>query len=247
MNERRDGKPLIGVNMLYSGLPENRTLYGSMKDFFMVPHLYIEGIINAGGIPLMTPSIEDPSIISAFAERVDGFLFIGGPDYPSRLYGESPHEKNASSERERQDADIPLVEKVLSSDIPVLGICAGAQIINIALGGKLIQHLPNAESHVGECYHLIDVASGSKLGELMNTGECEVNSSHHQALNPDYLPKELVVTAKAKDGTIEAVEFVNHPFRLGLQFHIERHRDLEYRRNVFEAFINAAGRCAIED
>ena len=232
--------PVIGINMLYTGFPDIRKEKGHMNDFYMVKHLYVEGILNAGGIPMLTPSIEKKDVLAKFVEKVDAFLFIGGPDYPSSLYDEEPHKKNASCFRERQDADLLLMKDVLAKEMPILGICAGAQMLNIALGGKLIQHLPNAEKHVDEQYHLAKICKNTMLSELLETNECEINSSHHQAVDPLYIGKDCKISAYADDGTIEAFELAKPPFRLGLQFHIERHRNEKFRESIFTAFIEKA-------
>ncbi len=232
--------PVIGANMLYTGSPKLRKNRGNTRDYYLVQHLYVEGILRAGGLPLLTPCVEDSDTLARFAERADGFLFIGGPDYPPSWYNEEPHEKSAHHLRERVKCDLLLIRHVLKRNIPIFGICAGAQLLNIALGGKLIQHLSNAESHTGEHYHQTEICEETLLGDCLKTRFCELNSSHHQAVDPAHLGQGLRISAYADDGTVEAVEAVAPPFRLGLQFHLERHRDEELRRRVFEPFVEAA-------
>ena len=244
-NEDKIDEPLIGINMLYTSFPHIREKYGTMKDFYMIQHLYVEGIVNAGGIPVLIPSVEKKDLLAKYAEKVDAFLFIGGPDYPSRFYNEVPHEKNASHARERQDSDILLIREVLQREIPILGICAGAQILNIALGGKLIQDIPNAEKHVKEQYHNAEICDNTLLKKLLQADICQLNSSHHQAVDPEHLGCGCRVSAYAEDGTIEAFEGMGSPFMLGVQFHIERHRNVEYRKRVFFAFIESAKEYAL--
>ena len=189
---------------------------------------YAQRVSDAGAVPMLIPSIEKRENIETLLDLADGVLLIGGKDYHPAYYGEIPHEKT-SLERLRPHFDIAFGEAVMRRDLPVLGICAGCQLLNIVSGGKLIQHLPNADEHTGGIFHEAQViregffsrAAGKAPGEKIM-----VNSFHHQALDPAHTGKNLVVTAVAFDGSIEAVEVPGKRMVLGVQFHPERMDDL---------------------
>lgn len=189
---------------------------------------YAERVSDAGGVPILIPSIEKEEIIQTLLARADGVLLIGGKDYPPSFYGETAHPATQTT-RMRPLFDLAFARAALQSDLPILGICAGCQLLNIALGGKLIQHLGNAEKHTQGAMHEATIvrdgffsrAVGKKAGEKIT-----VNSFHHQAVDPAHPGRGLVVTATAFDGSVEALEIPGARMVAGVQFHPERMDDL---------------------
>jgi gamma-glutamyl-gamma-aminobutyrate hydrolase PuuD len=189
---------------------------------------YAQRVSDAGAVPMLIPSVEKREIIETLLDMANGVLLIGGKDYPPSYYGELPHEKTGM-DRLRPHFDIAFGEAVMRRELPVLGICAGCQLLNIISGGKLIQHLPNADEHTGGTFHEAQVIKDGFFARAVGkaTGEkITVNSFHHQALDPVHPGKNLAVTAVAFDGSIEAVELPGERMVLGVQFHPERMDDL---------------------
>ncbi|MDV6376960.1 gamma-glutamyl-gamma-aminobutyrate hydrolase family protein [Sporosarcina sp. GW1-11] len=230
-------KPLIGVT---SDMDKN----GDM----LVQSRYIRAIRRAGGVPVILPvgmyGIED------ICGRLDGLLLIGGEDVDPILYGEEPHEKLGKVVPERDEMELALVNSMIDQDKPVLAICRGHQLLNVAFGGTLYQDIHAQMS--GDLFqhlqlkdlkfatHTVDIVPDSKLAQIAGTSEIRVNSLHHQAVKDVKSP--LVVTAVAKDGMIEALESTAHRFVVGLQWHPEAMADRQDTMAIklFEEFIEAA-------
>ncbi len=229
---RRHARPVVCVNMdVHPGT-------GSPK--FVVNATYVDALWQAGAEPSLASCL-DTEYAELHVARADAFLFIGGKDYHPDAYGEplSPH--TAPLERRRHDFDLLLARLAIDSDKPILGICGGHQLINIALGGKLVQHVanPTAHGHGNESYHMAAISGGKILRGLFGESRIRVNSSHHQAIAPAALGDGLVVTAIAEDGTVEAVEGENRAFLLGVQWHPERIDDHSHRTALFGALVAA--------
>ncbi len=213
----------------------------SDRRFACVSENYVKAVAEHGGLPLVVPAMVAPEALCDLVARCDGFLFIGGSDYPPAWYGEQPHPETHVMNPARAAADRVLIEAALSRRIPVLGICGGHQLINLALGGRLLQHLPHTETHRVETLHAVTIRGGRILRGLFGETRIEVNSSHHQAVAPGGLAPGLTAVASADDGTLEALEGDNpERFLLGVQWHPERYRGLEHRRKLFGAFLRAA-------
>ncbi|MBO5668100.1 MAG: gamma-glutamyl-gamma-aminobutyrate hydrolase family protein [Lentisphaeria bacterium] len=188
---------------------------------------YAEKVSDSGALPLLLPSLEKTENICAALDIADGVVLIGGKDYPPQYYNEIPRPETGL-DRLRPHFDIAFAGEVMRRQMPVLGICAGCQLLNIVAGGKLIQHLPNAGEHTGGTMHQAAIvkegffsrALGKKAGDIIT-----VNSFHHQALDKDHLGSNLTVTAQAFDGSVEAVEYTGSRMILGVQFHPERMED----------------------
>ena len=189
---------------------------------------YAWRVSAAGAVPVLCPSIEKPEMVESLLDVADGVLLIGGKDYDPRSYGEAPHPETAMT-RKRPNFDLVFARAALRRDLPILGICAGCQLLNIVTGGKLVQHLGNAEMHTKGVTHAATVtapgffarAVGAAVGDSLT-----VNSFHHQAVDPEHLGEGIRVTAVAFDGTVEAVELPGSRMVLGVQFHPERMDDL---------------------
>ncbi len=185
---------------------------------------YSQRVVEAGGIPMLMPSIENGEVFAALLDAADGCVLIGGPDYDPALYGEEPRPET-DLRRLRPTCDAAFCRELLKRDLPVLGICAGCQLLNIAAGGKLVQHV---EGHRNTAHPARVTAEGffaRALGKRPGD-EIAVNSFHHQVVDPGHLGAGLVVSAEAHDGTVEAIEMPGARMVLGVQFHPERMDDL---------------------
>ncbi len=234
---KQSARPVIGISTHYKYGEDYKS---SFRDHILVPELYVKHVLDAGAFPLLIPCVEDIKRIELFAELLDGCIFIGGPDYPAKFFNEIDSPENKAYLRLRPEFEFQLMKKVLEKNIPILGICAGQQLLNIALGGKIIQHIPTAKEHYDEQYHNCRIIADGLLKQIIGHDNFEVNSYHHQAVDPNALGSGLKVTAVADDGVVEAIEGTGEVFRLGLQFHAERHRDKDISEKIFNAFICAA-------
>jgi putative glutamine amidotransferase len=214
------------------------------------PHDYEAAIERAGGELLrLDRGLHRPADVIASA---DGLLLPGGADVRPSLYGEAAHPAYSAAEAGRDEYELELARRALEANLPLLAICRGAQVLNVARGGSLVQHIPDQVgtlvNHVlreppHAIAHDVWIASGSLLEMLMRErlegDTCAVNSRHHQA--PSALGKGLVASATAPDGVIEAIEDPSKRFCLGVQWHPENfYRTGEFRA-LFEGLVNAAG------
>jgi len=217
---------------------------------------YLRAIIEAGGVPFVAPCAPAQKLVAELVSRVDGILLSGGDDIQPSLYLD-PVPPNLAKTSSGHDAQRDLFETVLINEAfrqrkPLLAICRGLQIVNVALGGDLIVDLPTqAPSEIrharmdlkDKVVHPIHIEEGTMLRSILGTGEIGVNSTHHQAIGK--LAPGLKVTARAADGVVEATELCQSilPYYLGLQFHPER---LIWRHPVFqEVFRSFTAACAV--
>lgn len=232
-------KPIIGINV---------DIEGERPKIAKVQAFYYESIACAGGIPVLIPPCSDSDLDEIFS-RIDGMLFIGGDDYCPSIYGEEKHTSVSLAHGDRIDFDVRLLQRSLAQQaMPLLGICAGAQILNIGLGGSLYQNIPTdfPESNIqhsspngwneGFHNHKVILRGGTKLAGIYSRKEFEVPTSHHQSIKN--LGKGLIATADAVDGVIEAVEMEGRPFVIGVQWHPER--DYQGNEELFIAFVKAS-------
>lgn len=215
-------RPVILLNMAVDILSQRETdTLGSA---------YSQRVFESGGLPVLMPSIENTELIESWLDLADGVLLVGGKDYLPSEYGCEPHPETFLG-RLRAHFDIAFGNALMRRNLPVLGICAGCQLLNIVTGGKLIQHLENADDfHRGGKRHDARICRSGFFADTLQLevgDRLEVNSFHHQAVDPENLGSNMVVTAQAFDGTIEAIE-LDTPDRmvLGVQFHPERMDDL---------------------
>jgi putative glutamine amidotransferase len=196
----------------------------------MLPGFYLEGIERAGGAPILIP----PQPISAegareIVSRLDGLLISGGRDVESSHYGQQPHSQAEKPDTRRDHLEFALLAAALELGKPILGICRGAQVLNVHLGGTLHQHLPdvigdNRYQPGGGNFALMQMSTvpGSKLHSLV--GESVTGAVyHHQAI--DQLGKGLRLSATSPDGIVQGVELENYPFALAVQWHPEQTLD----------------------
>ena len=213
-------RPLIAINM-------SMCVQNGREVHFLIDS-YAERVWAAGGDPFLVPSLLHNGYGQEILGKVQGVLLSGGKDYPPSFYGEEPVPETDLT-RLRPSFDINFGKDVLSSPLPVLGICAGCQLLNILHGGKLIQHLPNAdEAHRnGLCHKAVITQEGfmSRILSLKKEEEFSVNSFHHQAVTEEVLGKGLFISSLAFDGTVESLERPGDRMVLGVQFHPERMED----------------------
>jgi putative glutamine amidotransferase len=210
---------------------------------------YLEAIGRAGGLAVVVPPLPGPAI-PALLDRVDGICLSGGPDLHPDAYGAEPHPQLGPTEPRLDAFELALARAADERDMPVLAICRGAQVLNVARGGTLLQHLPDvagealAHRQAGaphEPTHGVTVAPESRLADITGRRELRVNSFHHQAA--DVLGARLALTAWAADGTVEAFEAVDRTFVVGVQWHAECLVDLDEQAALFTALVEAsAGR-----
>lgn len=230
-------KPLIGIT---SDIDENGETFLKAD--------YSRAILRAGGLPVVLPAgLED---IEEICSRIDGLLLTGGEDVNPLLFGEEPKRELGKIAPERDTMEMALAKCAVGKDMPVLGICRGHQILNVALGGTIHQHiytdlegpLLQHKQQADRNYptHTVQVTEGSRLAEFASAKEILVNSLHHQAVND--VPEPLRVIATATDGIIEALESTKHRFVMSVQWHPEAlsNRSDEISLNLFEGFVNAS-------
>jgi len=217
-------KPIIGI----TGRPQCVPAAAIQIKAYLAGHTYTDSIRHGGGIPVILVPV-DIDEIDDVLDRVDGLLFTGGGDIAPPAYGADPEDSVSGVSIERDTFEFELVQKAHDRKMPVMGICRGMQVINVALGGTLIQDLP---SHTGVHNHDVagegvyephlqaEVEEGTRLSSVVGAGLHSINSIHHQAV--DELGDGLSVAASAIDGTIEAIDHddVDWPF-IAVQWHPE--------------------------
>lgn len=203
-----------------------------------MPAAYVHAIDRAGGRPLLVPLTAGG--VEETLAAVDGMLFPGGADVDPELYGQEPHEATFGVDGERDQAELTLLEEALARDMPVLAVCRGSQVLNVARGGDLQQHLPDVvgdETHKhmpGEfADHDVTIEAGTRLAALVGAG-APVKSHHHQGFGR--IGEGLRAAARAEDGTIEAVEDPELRFAVGVLWHPEAGEDLR----LFEELVRNA-------
>ncbi len=207
-------------------------------DAALLPYDYVRGIERAGGRPLLVPPSDDG--VGETLDALDGLLISGGSDLDPELYGAEAHPETAGTRPERDRAELALLEAALARDMPVLAVCRGVQVLNVARGGDLVQHLPDVvgdEKHreVKGVFseHAVRIEGGSRLGSLLGD-RALVKSHHHQGLGT--VGEGLREVAWADDGTVEGLEDPERRFALGVLWHPEAGEDVK----LFEALVAEA-------
>jgi gamma-glutamyl-gamma-aminobutyrate hydrolase PuuD len=206
----------------------------------LLPMTYVSAVIRSGGTPvLLPPSPADPHSV---LEVLSGLVVTGGPDVDPRLYGAEPHEETDPPRPERDQWESALSLAALDLDLPLLAVCRGLQVLNVAMGGTLHQHLPQVTGNDAHrtvrgrmTPNTFTVDAGTTLASAVGTAT-EGMCHHHQAI--DLLGGRMRAVARAGDGTIEAAEVDGHRFALGVQWHPESN-DADDR--LFKALVEAAG------
>jgi putative glutamine amidotransferase len=235
MNKR----PLVGVT-LDSEQPGGYSKY----PWYAVRQNYADAIAAAGGLPIALP--HNAELAPDYLDAIDALVVTGGAfDVDPSLYGEAARHATVILKENRTQAELALTNGALARNMPVLGICGGQQLLAVALGGTLIQHIPDAVPHAlaheqpnprHQPGHAIAVTPGTLLHRIVGTPEMHVNSAHHQAVRSP--GPRAVVNAVAPDGVIEGIEDTGYRFCLGVQWHPEYLIDPGDRR-IFDALIAA--------
>lgn len=217
-----------------------------VKDKNILNPVYSNAILLAGGIPVIIPVSDDRTWLEELCNGLDGIMFPGGDDIPPSRYGQQPHPTLKLMPESQFESWATVLELVLRQRKPLFAICAGIQVINIAMGGSLIQDIPS-QTDSAVCHHSqkqpdamhdIDVEPASRLAAILGHTHVAVNSAHHQAL--DRVADGLVITARCSgDGIIEACEVPDHPFSVVVQWHPERDFKGDTSRQLFTTFVNA--------
>ncbi len=230
--------PLIGISA-YSEVAR----WGAWEQqAILLPQNYVDQVAAAGGIPVLLPPVPG---VEAAVGRLDGLVISGGPDVDPGRYGQEAGPRTTVVRPGRDEAELALFRAALEAATPVLGICRGMQLMNVALGGTLIQHLPDMVGHEGHSprpdamgKHTVSVGESSCLAGIIGPGAAVVATHHHQGI--DRLGAGLVATAWAQDGTVEAFELERpvHPFAIAVQWHPEAAAE----QSLFRALIETASR-----
>ncbi len=233
-------KPLIGITV-------DREEPGGYSKFpwYALRVNYASSVARAGGVPLLLP--HEPELAERYLDLIGGLLVSGGAfDVDPALFGSEERHDSVTVKAERTAFELAMVRGAMARDLPILGICGGQQLLHVALGGKLIQHIPDAAPDClaheqpnprDEPGHDVDVVAGTLLHKIVGVERMSVNSAHHQAAAD--APPGVVVNARAADGVIEGIEAPGHAFRLGVQWHPEFEID-PGDAAILRAFVDAA-------
>jgi putative glutamine amidotransferase len=245
-------RPVIGIptQTLHAieGIPE------AVPESWVMNQRYSRAVAAAGGLPVMIPLLDEEDTLRALYDRLDGLLLPGGVDLDPATYGEAPLATSGRLDPARDRVELAFARWAIEEGKPLFGLCRGLQIVNVALGGTLYQdiatqwseaikhdYFPTAGYPRDHLAHRVTVASGSRLDALVGTAPLKVNSMHHQGVKD--LAPDLVPTAVAPDGLIEAVESPGSPFLIGVQWHPESLTERDPRMHRLVAgFVEAASR-----
>ncbi len=213
-----------------------------------IQNTYIQAVITGGGIPLVIPTgVENDA--KQITKLLDGLLISGGGDMNPHLFNEEPLPQLGNVTPERDTAELELVRQMLSLDKPILGVCRGHQVLNVAFGGTLYQDIHSQSASAllqhdqkakrDHQSHSVHLEKGTLLESIAASEKIMVNSFHHQALKD--IPSPLIVSGKASDGIVEAIESPDHHFVIGVQWHPEalvENAD-QVSKRLFEAYMKA--------
>lgn len=233
------------------GLPTRSLNIAGEPPRVAINRAYVRALEAAGCVPVLIPLIQDEEALHTLYERLDGIVFPGGDDVAPAEYGEEPIGNLNVVDPPRDRTELALARWATADDLPVLGICRGQQLVNVALGGTLYQDLLHQRAttvqHAGvhgrprnQLIHTVKLEPASQLAQLIDETDVEVNSLHHQAVK-DVAPG-LRITGRSPDGVIEALESADHRFLITVQWHPEEIADLDWVQRLFRAFVDAAGK-----
>ena len=231
-------KPIIGISSNRRKIDE--------KERFVLNQSYVNAVRLAGGIPFILPFLNEEADIEEQVKHIDGLLLSGGQDVWPHHYGEEPEKGLGIVHIERDAYEMKLIKKAYQHNKPILGVCRGMQLLNVVFGGTLHQdvlQIPeyrmqhNQQTSDYEAFHTVQIEPNTKLYAILDKESLLTNTFHHQAVK-DIAPT-FIANAFSKDGLIEGVEKVDHPFILGVQWHpetmVEKHPAMQ---KLFKAFVN---------
>jgi putative glutamine amidotransferase len=238
-------RPVIGIPADHAPSPD--TLISHPR--WLLNETYVNAVYDAGGLPLILPIL--PEVPDQLIEMLDGVILSGGGDIDPVHFGREQHPLASGISAERDDLELRMFRVARGAGLPILGICRGLQLINVALGGTLVQDIPDQRvgslqhgQHLDglardDVSHVVRLLAGSRIAAIFGATSIMTNSYHHQAV--DELADGLTVTGHAEDGTVESFEAPGEPFLVAVQWHPET----LYRRHtnqalIFQAFIEAA-------
>ncbi|MCP1271318.1 gamma-glutamyl-gamma-aminobutyrate hydrolase family protein [Acetobacter cerevisiae] len=235
-------RPVIGITLdLEAGGPDRYSRFS----WYALRENYMSAVATAGGLPVALPLF--PQLATEYLDQIDGLLITGGAfDIDPSLYGEAERHSSVTLRPVRTQAEQAYLAGAMQRKMPVLGICGGMQLLAVALGGTLIQHIPEScptalpheqPNPRDEASHAVHLEPDTLLARCVGRPRMAVNSSHHQAVRT---PGRGIINALAEDGLIEGMEDPTLPFCLGVQWHPEFGID-PGDRSIFSAFIQAAG------
>jgi putative glutamine amidotransferase len=235
-------KPLIGITT-----NQSHNVYWQPTITLM--QSYVNAVIQAGGAPVLIPSLIEENGWDAIYSHLDGILFSGGGDISLEHFSGERHPRIDDVDLARDSIELNFVNAAASDGKPFLGICRGCQVVNVALGGTLYTHIPDQLPHALDhdypgnkrtiLVHEVKIEEGTHIAEIYGEPIVRVNSLHHQGLK-DIAPS-LRVAGHAPDGLVEAIELPDHRFGLAVQWHPEWLTDQEPTRKLFRKFVEAAG------
>ena len=232
-------KPVIGITLD----SEDPGIYSNMP-WYALRQNYADAVVAAGGVPLALP--HEPDQANDYLDIIDGLVITGGAfDVDPSIFGAGERHPTVVTKDRRTAFELAVTRGALERDMPLLGICGGQQLLHVALGGTLIQHIPDeipdALAHEqpnprDEPGHSISILPGTLLHRIVGTESLEVNSAHHQAAKD--ASDEIIINAVAPDGVVEGIEAIGKRFCLGVQWHPE-YKVSAGDGAIFQAFIDA--------
>ncbi len=237
-------RPIIGISS--SVIVDEAGSFAGYKRAY-VNKDYVDAVVRAGGVPLIIPFSTDKEVIISQAQLIDGLILSGGHDIDPYNYGQEPSQKIGETFPERDTYEMILLEESKKRNIPILGICRGFQLINVAAGGTLYQDLSlipgnilkhNQVSNPTLKTHKVEIKENSFISSIFGK-ETMVNSFHHQVINK--VANDFIVVAKASDGVVEAIEHKTYKFLVAVQWHPEMLAvNCEKARELFSKFVEEA-------
>ena len=235
-------KPLIGITTRNGKDTDGHPLTA-------LQHSYINAIVQAGGMPILIPSMLSEEDFTGLYSLLAGILFTGGGDVSLEYFNGSAHPRIGEVDKRRDTTEITLMRAAVNDGKPLLGICRGAQVMNVALGGTLYTHIHDQvkgaldHDYPGDLrkviVHPVNVDESTRSAEIFGETLLHVNSLHHQGLK-DIAPG-LRVAGHAPDGLVEVVEIPDHPYAVAVQWHPEWLTDQPAMQKLFKSFVDAAG------
>jgi putative glutamine amidotransferase len=241
-------RPKIGITLSEAEDSDDKR-WPLRRGFDYIKRQYYQAILNSGGIPILLANIDQRFAVRSLLESINGLLVTGGPDLHPRHFNQTPHKKLSRTTEARDRFELEAIKLALKKDLPILGICRGHQVLNVAFGGTLYQDLSCIPSRkivhadpnqTGKVFHGVRIEKGSRLHNIIGQTAIRTNSSHHQAI--DKLGQGLRVNALASDGVIEGIEYPGHNMVLSVQWHPESIYGRMPSKKLFGAFVTEAAK-----